>query len=500
MLSIDILLDLFSLTNLSAIFFGVSIGLLIGMLPGLTANLGVALLLPVTYGLEPTSALLLLVSVYTSAIYGGSFPAILINAPGTSASAATAIDGYVLTEAGKFNTAIRISTFASVFGGIISGFALLLIAPPLSLISLKFGPAQYFMLAVFGLTIIGTLSSGNFIKGLIAGSIGLFLSTIGSDLDSGYPRFVFGFNGLISGINFVPAVIGLFSLSQALVLSENPHKTIQINKIKIDKWKFLPKFIETQKIFFTCFTSSIIGVLVGILPGAGGDIASWVSYNEAKRFSKNKSEFGKGSLKGIAASEAANNAVTGSALIPLLSLGIPGSTTAAILLGALLIHGLVPGRELFTTHADITYSVIWGFIFANLLMGIVGLYVAKYFGKIARIPNYLLAPSIILLSVVGSYAIGNNIQDVYTMVIFGLFGYLMRKLNYPPAPLILGLILGPIAETGFRQSQILANDGILLYILSNNISLILFVLTIISILSSIYLELTKKINYEKNIS
>jgi len=300
MLSIDILLDLFSLTNLSAIFFGVSIGLLIGMLPGLTANLGVALLLPVTYGLEPTSALLLLVSVYTSAIYGGSFPAILINAPGTSASAATAIDGYVLTEAGKFNTAIRISTFASVFGGIISGFALLLIAPPLSLISLKFGPAQYFMLAVFGLTIIGTLSSGNFIKGLIAGSIGLFLSTIGSDLDSGYPRFVFGFNGLISGINFVPAVIGLFSLSQALVLSENPHKTIQINKIKIDKWKFLPKFIETQKIFLTCFISSIIGVLVGILPGAGGDIASWVSYNETKRFSKNKSEFGKGSLKGIA--------------------------------------------------------------------------------------------------------------------------------------------------------------------------------------------------------
>ena len=326
------------------------------------------------------------------------------------------------------------------------------------------------------------------------------MSTIGSDLDSGYPRFVFGFNGLISGINFVPAVIGLFSLSQALVLSENPHKTIQINKIKIDKWKFLPKFIETQKIFLTCFISSIIGVLVGILPGAGGDIASWVSYNEAKRFSKNKSEFGKGSLKGIAASEAANNAVTGSALIPLLTLGIPGSTTAAILLGALLIHGLVPGRELFTTHADITYSVIWGFIFANLLMGIVGLYVAKYFGKIARIPNYLLAPSIILLSVVGSYAIGNNIQDVYTMVIFGLFGYLMRKLNYPPAPLILGLILGPIAETGFRQSQILANDGILLYILSNNISLILFVLTIISILSSIYLELTKKINYEKNIS
>ena len=230
--SLEILNYLFTYQNILAVVAGVFIGILIGMLPGLTANLGVALLLPVTYGLEPTSALLLLVSVYTSAIYGGSFPAILINAPGTSASAATALDGYVLTQKGQFNLAIRVSTFASVFGGMISGFALLFIAPPLSLISLKFGPAQYFMLAIFGLTIIGTLSSGNFVKGLIAGSIGLFLSTIGTDLDSGYPRFTFGFSGLLSGINFVPAVIGLFSFSQALILSEDPNKTIQLKKNK----------------------------------------------------------------------------------------------------------------------------------------------------------------------------------------------------------------------------------------------------------------------------
>ena len=241
-------------------------------------------------------------------------------------------------------------------------------------------------------------------------------------------------------------------------------------------------------------------MLVGILPGAGGDIASWVSYNEAKRFSKNKVEFGQGSIKGIAASECANNAVTGSSLIPLLTLGIPGSTTAAILLGALLIHGLQPGRELFTVNGNITYSVIWGFIFANLFMGFVGLTVAKYFGKIAKIPNYFLAPAIITLSVVGSYAIGNNIQDVYTMVIFGLIGYLMRKLNYPPAPLILGLILGPIAETGFRQSQILAKESLIVYILNNSISLVLFILTVVSILSAIYFEITKKTNHEKDIS
>ena len=498
--SLDVLSNLFSYSNILSIIVGVIIGLIIGMLPGLTANLGVALLLPVTYGLEPTSALLLLVSVYTSAIYGGSFPAILINAPGTSASAATALDGYILTKQGKFNAAIRVSTFASVFGGMISGFALLFIAPPLSLISLKFGPAQYFMLAVFGLTIIGTLSSGNFVKGLIAGSIGLFLSTIGSDLDSGYPRFTFGFSGLLSGINFVPAVIGLFSMSQALILSEDPLKTIQLNKFKVETWKFLPKFIEVQKVFLNCCVSSVVGVLVGILPGAGGDIASWVSYNEAKRFSKNKVEFGQGSIKGIAASECANNAVTGSSLIPLLTLGIPGSTTAAILLGALLIHGLQPGRELFTVNGNVTYSVIWGFIFANLFMGFVGLTVAKYFGKIAKIPNYFLAPAIITLSVVGSYAIGNNIQDVYTMVIFGLIGYLMRKLNYPPAPLILGLILGPIAETGFRQSQILAKESLIVYILNNSISLVLFILTVVSILSAIYFEITKKTNHEKDIS
>lgn len=484
--------------NLLAIFVGVIAGLGIGGLPGLTANLGVALLLPVTFSLDVTAALLMLMSLYTAAIYGGSFAGILLRTPGTSASAATAIDGFELTKQGRFDEAIRIATFASVVGGVASAFALLIIAPPLSLLALKFGPAEYFMLAVFGLTIIGTLSSGNLIKGLLSGAVGLFISIIGLDLDSGYPRFAFGFRELVSGFDFVPVVIGLFSISQALLMCEDVHRSIQQKtKLNDKKWRFLPTREEIAKIRTTLARSSVIGIFVGILPGAGGDIGSWMSYNEARRFAKDKSEFGKGSIIGIASSEAANNAVTGSSLIPLLTLGIPGSATAAILLGALIIHGLVPGRTLFTEHANITYTVIFGFMLANVFMGIVGMLIAKRMASVARIPQTFIVPVILVLSVVGSYSLGNNLFDVYTMLLFGIVGYLMRKANFSPAPLILGLILGPIAETGYRQSLVLAPDGIGMYILQRPICLILVGLTIISIISAVRLEWQYMRNREK---
>lgn len=471
--------------NLLAILVGVVCGLLIGGLPGLTANLGVALLLPVTYSLDVTAALLMLMSLYTSAIYGGSFAAILLGAPGTSASAATALDGFQLTRKGRFDQAIRIATFSSVIGGIASAAALLVIAPPLSLLSLKFGPAEYFMLAVFGLTIIGTLSSGNIVKGLLSGAVGLFISVIGLDLDSGFPRFAFGMRELVSGFDFVPVVIGLFSMSQALIMCENVHASIQQSNVVSDaKWKYFPTWAEFRTIRNTLARSSVIGVLVGILPGAGGDIGSWVSYNEARRFAKDKSQFGKGSIVGIAASESANNAVTGSSLVPLLTLGIPGSATAAILLGALIVHGLVPGRTLFTENADITYTVIIGFMLANILMGVVGMVVAKRMALIAKVPQTLIVPVILVLSIVGSFSLGNNIFDVYTMLLFGLLGYFMRKTGFSPAPLILGLILGPIAETGYRQSLVLAPGNVFLYILERPISFILFALTVLSIISA----------------
>ena len=485
---LDSLIAVLTPLNLLAIVAGTLAGIIIGGLPGLTANLGVALLLPITFSMDATSALLLLMSLYTAAIYGGCFPAILLYTPGTSASAATAIDGFELTKQGRFDVAIRVATFASVCGGIASGFALLLLAPPLSLLSLKFGPAEYFMLAVFGLTIIGSLSSGNMVKGLISGALGLWLSTVGMDIDSGFPRFTFGVMELTSGIGFVPAVIGLFSISQALLMCEQSAMSIQTANARSEKWRFLPTLAEVKKTWVAILRSSGIGVGVGILPGAGADIGSWVSYNEARRFSKDREKFGKGAVEGIAASEAANNAVTGSSLVPLLTLGIPGSTTAAILLGALIIHGLVPGRTLFTEHAHITYTVIVGFMLANLVMGVVGMGVARYMGRLAALPNNVLIPLILILSLVGAFSLGNNPFDIVVMLAFGLVGYGIRKLGFSPAPLILGLILGPIAEKGFRQSMVLANEPLALYILKSPISLTLAALSVLSIISAIVME------------
>ncbi|MFN3659402.1 MAG: tripartite tricarboxylate transporter permease [Pseudolabrys sp.] len=488
-----VIADVFTPAHLAVMLIGVLGGLCIGALPGLTSNLGVALLLPVTFGMEPVSALIMLTSLYAAAIYGGAFPAILLHTPGTSASAATAIDGFALTRKGEFNKAIRVATFSSVVGGVFSALVLLAVAPPLSLLSLKFGPPEYFMLAVFGLTIIGTLATGNMIKGLLSGAAGLAISTVGLDLDSGFPRFAFGSTDLQGGIGFVPAVIGLFSLSQALLMCEAPHRSIQQVKTGAGgAWRLLPTRAELRATRATVARSSLIGVAIGILPGAGGDIGSWTAYNEAKRFSRNDPDFGKGSIRGVAASESANNATTGGAMVPLLTLGIPGSPTAAVLLGALVIHGLQPGRTLFTQHAHFTYTVIVGFLLANLVMGFIGMGLGRYMGVIARLPNSILIAVVIVLSVVGAFSLGNNMYDVYTMLAFGLLGYLMRKANFSPAPMVLGLILGPMAEQGFRQSVILADGPVLLHILGSPISLTLFALTLLSLASAGYLELRRK--------
>jgi len=481
--------DVFTLGNLLAILIGVFAGMVIGALPGLTANLGVALLLPITFSMDVTAALVMLMSLYTTAIYAGSFPAILLHTPGTSASAATAIDGFVLTQRGEFNKALRVATFSSVFGGVVSALSLLLIAPPLSLLSLRFGPAEYLMLAVFGLTIIGTLASGNMIKGILMGALGLLLSTVGLDLDTGFPRYAFGISELASGISFVPVVIGLFSVSQAFLMCEEAQSKVQrVDLATPHRWRIFPTWSEIRALRYTLSRSSVIGVFVGILPGAGADVGSWVAYNEARRFSRNKAEFGNGSIHGISASESANNAVTGSSLVPLLTLGIPGSATAALLLGALIVHGLVPGRTLFTDNASITYTVIFAFLLANIVMGFVGMSIGRYMALITGLPNAVLVPVILMLSVVGAYSLGNNMFDVYTMLAAGVVGYAMRKAGFSPAPLILGLILGPIAETGYRQSLALSGGDVVAYILSQPIALVIAGLTVLSLVSAVILE------------
>lgn len=493
----QVLGNFLELETIAAILFGVIGGIIVGSLPGLSATMAIALLIPVTFGMNPVAGLVLLVSVYTSAVYGGSLSAILLHTPGTPSSAATSIDGYQLTLQGKGGKAVGVATISSVIGGIMSGLALLFLAPPLSLISLKFSAPEYFLIAIFGLTIIGSLAGKSMSKGLASGVIGLLIGCVGVDIMTGYPRFTFGQTSLESGVSLIPAMIGLFSLSQVMILVENRGKKEgKIKKIKMEG-KVLPSKEEFKSIFKTLMRSSGLGILIGMLPGAGGDIGSWIGYNEAKRTSKNKEQFGKGALEGVAAPEAANNAVVGGALIPTLTLGIPGSAATAILLGGLMIQGLIPGHELFTVHASITYSMIFGFIIATILMGFIGILGAKYFVKVAEVPTGILTPIIVCLSVVGAYAINNNLFDVWIMLLFGLLGYFMRKTGFHAAPVVLGMILGPIAENGLRQSFLMASDPIIVYYLSRPISVVLIIITIATLLYPFYLKWKKKSSAEE---
>ncbi len=477
----EILTGLFSFQTLIALVVGVCGGTLIGCLPGLSASMGVALLLPITYSMDTIPAMVMLTAIYTCAIYGGSISAILIHTPGTPSSAATALDGYTMTLKGKGLQAVGYSTYSSMVGGVISAIALFTISPALSLLSLKFSSAEYFFIAIFGLTIIASVAADNIVKGLAAGALGLVIACVGADPLTGYARFTFGTQALQSGINFVPALIGLFSVSQVMITSETIFHQ-EKKEFAATKGRFWPNLKEVAKTLPTVIKSSIIGVFIGILPGAGGDIASWVAYNLAKSTSKEPETFGKGNPIGICASEAANNAVTGGSMIPLLTLGVPGSAVASILLGGFLIQGMQPGRELFTTGAVNTYSIIVGFTIANILMGLFGAFVSKHLIKATLVPSAIMTPVIVVLSVVGSFAINRNLFDVYVMVFFGLIGYVMVKSHFSTAGIVLALVLGNMAEIGYRQSVIMAKGNVLAYFLGRPICLVLIALIVISLL------------------
>lgn len=474
-----------SITNLFAAFASVALGIIIGALPGLTAAMGVALLIPITFGMSPSTGLITLAGVYCGAIFGGSISAILINTPGTPAAAATVIEGYQLTLKGKAGKALGTAVIASFIGGILSSIPLYLFSPPLAKLALKFGPAEYFWLSIFGLTIIAGVSSKSIIKGLISGALGLMLSTIGMDPMLGVPRFTFGSPYLISGLPITATLIGLFSMSQVLILAEE--KIVSGRKFVEFEDKVMLSKDEIKKIMPTCLRSTVIGSIIGILPGAGATIASFIGYNEAKRFSKNKDEFGKGAIEGVAGAEAANNAVTGGSLIPTLTLGIPGESVTAVLLGGLIIQGLQPGPDLFTVHGKITYTFFAGFIVVNIFMLILGLFGSKIFARISLVPDNILIPLIFSLCTVGSYAINNQLADVWIMFAFGIFGYFVRKLDLNPAAIILALILGPIGETGLRRALILSHGSIGI-LFSSVISKVLILLSIFSLFSPFLME------------
>lgn len=473
--------NVLTLTNLLAIIIGTAMGLFVGAMPGLSATMAIALLLPVTFTMDPATGISMLASLYLAAMYGGSIAAILIRTPGTPAAAATVLDGYPMSQKGQAGKALGVSLVASLIGGVMSSIALLTVAPILGKVALEFGPVELFAVAVLGMTIIGSLSQGSVFKGLLSGAIGVMIAMVGMDPISGAARFTFGTTYLLSGVSFVVALIGLFSIPQAIKLIQKDEDVVR--KINSIKDKMLPTWTELKKMLLTIIRGGFIGIGVGLVPGTGGDTACWFSYNEAKRFSKDKEKFGTGIPEGVAAAESANNAVVGGALIPTLSLGIPGSSGTAVMMGALMMHGIVPGPTLMTEYAEVTYTLIWAVLLANIALFFVGLAFTRVSIHVTRVPNKVIAPIIIVLTVIGSFSINNSINDVYLMFGFGLLGYFMDKINMQTAPMVVGLILGSMLGNSLFQSLLISKGSWLIFI-KNPISLTLLIIALLSILQA----------------
>ncbi|MBU1695845.1 MAG: tripartite tricarboxylate transporter permease [Proteobacteria bacterium] len=441
--------------NIAAISGGISIGILVGALPGLGPVAVIAIALPFTYIMNSLEAMMLLLGIYIGGIYGGSITAILLNSPGTPNSAATLIDGYPMAQQGKARKALKMALYGSVIGGIVSAVCLLLIAPLLARVALKFGPAEYFAIIVFSLTVIGSVSGKSLLKGLICATIGILLSTIGLCPISGTSRFNFDNINLSSGLSIIAMLIGIFALSEVMfqaekAIMETGKKSFLIESGKREDQRVSLK--ELLRMKWLLLRSSVIGITIGILPGIGAVTASFISYGAATRASKEPEKFGKGALEGVAAAETANNAVTGAALIPLLVLGIPGDVVTAVLLGALIIHGMVPGPELFHEQGPTMYALILGLLAGNIIMLLIGLIFVRFSTFITGAARHVVVPVTVTLCIVGTYAINNSFFDLQIMFIFGVVGYFMRKRNFPIPPLIIAFILGPMAEINLRQA------------------------------------------------
>lgn len=445
------------------IFLGTLLGIITGALPGLSAMMGVSILIPLTYGMSPTAGILMLIGVYLGAVYGGAISATLMNIPGTPSAVMTALDAYPLAKKGQAGRALGISTVASALGGLISVVALAFLAPVVAEFALKFTSIEMFTIALFGISIMAYIAPGSMVKGLIAGVIGLLLATVGADPMTSTPRFTFGEINLFSGIQFVSAMIGLYGITEILLNTENKykagHKEAEVLDIKVTRT--LPSWLDMKKLWLNITRSSIVGVIIGAIPGAGGTIASIVTYALEKKLSKNPNQLGKGAVEGIAAAESSNNACTGGAMITLLSLGIPGDAVTAILIGAFMIHGLVPGPLLFQQNFDLVSAIFIGMVISNICLLVIGLGGARYFAKLLLVPLPILNTSILALCFLGTYAIQNNFFDIKIMLVFALLGYLMSKLEIPRAPLVLALILGPLMESNLRRFLSMTNDNYL---------------------------------------
>ena len=467
-----------------AAFAGVLWGIFGGALPGISPSIAMALLLPLTIGMDPTTALVLLASVYVGAEYGGSIPAILIRTPGTNAAAATVTDGYAMAQQGRAGEALGISLISGLWGGLFGLAVLVLATESLARIALAFTPAAYFSLGVLGLSVIASLSGGSLLKGLIAALLGLMIAFIGSDPVSGVPRFTFGSADLLGGVKPILIMVGLFAVTEMLVQIGEPawaKANKSEAKLKLPNWAMSKRLVKPQAI------GAVIGTFEGVTPGAGGTIAAFMSYSEAKRWSSRPEEFGHGSPEGIAAPECANNVVTSTALVPLLSLGIPGSNSAAILLGGFLIHGLQPGPMLFVKAPEVVYGLYGGLLVANIAMLLIGLVIlAPCIWLVNRPKPYLIA-FILALVMSGVYAIHQSLFEIMLVLGVGVLGYLMRLVKLPVLPLVLGLVLGYLVESNYRRSLLISSGDPMIF-LTDKVSLALLVLAALLATYSLWKE------------
>lgn len=452
--------NVFAVGPLLAIIIGVFVGILVGAMPGLSPSMGVALLLPFTFRLDPLIGLVMLTAVYLASNYGGSITAVTINTPGTPSAVATAFDGYPLTQQGKAGIGLGHSLVSSVVGGFVGIIILILFAQPLARIAVRMNPAEYFALAVFGLTTVASLGGENWAKAFLSALLGLLINTIGIDPISSVKRYTFGVPNLFDGFDIIPALIGLFALSEIFSkLEARDIKNIDVGDAESRKeiWPTLREYWDHRRV---TLQSSLFGTIIGIFPGAGSAIASFLAYDLAKRTSKHPETFGQGNPEGVCASEAANSASVGGAMVPLLTLGIPGSAATAVLVGALMIHDLVPGPMLFTSNPGLVYGLFASMLVANVFMLFVGALGGKLWLKVIKISPAVLIPMIVAVAFIGSFAVKNSLFDVGACVGFGIVGWLLKRNGYPMAPIVLGMVLGKLAEVNFRRAVIMGGYGI----------------------------------------
>jgi len=449
------------LQNLIAMVVGVTAGITIGAIPGLTGTMAIALLLPVTFYMPPITAIAMLLGLYKGSTYGGSISAILLSAPGTPAAAATVLDGYPLAQQGKAGKALKIALYASVIADTLSCLILITLVGQLAKIALMFGPAEFFSLTVFALTIVGLVSGRSLIKGLLAAVLGLIFSTVGFSPVAGVERFTFGWTPLSAGFNLIVVLIGLFAVSEVIMRSGMQKEHSPSKKTSFWSHTKTPDHRVSWPEFRSClpaiFRGGLIGAFIGAVPGTGASVSCFLSYGEARRASKHPEKFGKGALEGVAAAEAGNNGVTGATLIPLLSFGIPGDTVTAVLLGAFMIHGMTPGPMLLAQHHEVIYPLLAGLIVSCGLLFLIGRFALELFSLIVtNTPSKVLFPVILVLSAVGSYAINNSVFDVGSVLMFGFIGYFMRRGGFPLAPFVIAFVISPIMERSLRQAMIIS--------------------------------------------